>query len=73
MGLNTWCHSISVTFICAVLDAQGIRATGFKHAQANAHWAKIESNTNRMTFETNAIRTTSGIQAQYTYICKLHF
>ena len=56
-----------------MLDAQGIRATGFKHAQANAHWAKIESNTNRMTFETNAIPTTSGIQAQYTYICKLHF
>ena len=36
---------------CAVLGAQGIRATGFKHAQGNAHCAKFESNTNRMTFE----------------------
>ena len=42
----------------------GIRATGFKRAQGNAHCAKFESNTNRMTFETNAISTTSGIQAQ---------
>ena len=45
-------HSIRVTFkICAVLGAQGIRATGFKRAQGNAHCAKFESNTNRMTFE----------------------
>ena len=45
-------HSISVTFkFCAVLGAQGIRATGFKRAQGNAHCAKFESNTNRMTFE----------------------
>ena len=63
-GLKTSCHSISVTFFCAVLGAQGIRATGFKRAQGNAHCAKFESNTNRMTFETNAISTTSGIQAR---------
>ena len=45
-------YSISVTFkFCAVLGAQGIRATGFKHAQGNAHCAKFESNTNRLTFE----------------------
>ena len=45
-------YSISVTFkFCAVLGAQGIRATGFKRAQGNAHCAKFESNTNRMTFE----------------------
>ena len=45
-------HSISVTFkFCAVLGAQGIRATGFKRAQGNAHCTKFESNTNRMTFE----------------------
>ena len=45
-------HSISDTFkFCAVLGAQGIRATGFKRAQGNAHCAKFESNTNRMTFE----------------------
>ena len=45
-------HSIIVTFkICAVLGAQGIRATGFKRAQGNAHCAKFESNTNRMNFE----------------------
>ena len=63
MGLNTWCHSISVTFFCALLGAQGIRATGFKRTQGNGHWAKFERNTNsRMTFETNAISTTSGIQ-----------
>ena len=45
-------HSISVTFkFCAVLGAQGIPATGFKHAQGNVHCAKFESNTSRMTFE----------------------
>ena len=45
-------HSISITFkFCAVLGARGIRATGFKRAQGNAHCAKFESNTNRMTFE----------------------
>ena len=45
-------HSISVTFkFCAVLGAQGIRATEFKHAQGNTHCAKFESNTNIMTFE----------------------
>ena len=49
-------HSIRVTFkICAVLGAQGIRATGFKRAQGNQHCAKSESHTNRVTFETNAI------------------
>ena len=41
--------------ICAVLGAQGIRATGFKRAQGNQHCAKSESQTNRVTFETNAI------------------
>ena len=57
-------HSISVTFkFCAVLGAQGIRATGFKHAQGNQHCAKFESHTNRVTFETNAIRVTSSVQA----------
>ena len=45
-------HSISVTFkFCAVLGAQGIHATGFKRTQGNAHCAKFESNTNRLTFE----------------------
>ena len=45
-------HSIRVTFkICAVLGAQGIRATGFKRAQGNTHYAKFESNANGMTFE----------------------
>ena len=45
-------YSISVTFkFCAVLGAQGIRATGFKRPQGNEHCAKFESNTNRMTFE----------------------
>ena len=34
-----------------MLGAQRIRATGFKRAQGNAHCAKFESNTNRMTFE----------------------
>ena len=49
-------HSIRVTFkICAVLGAQGIRATGFKRAQGNQHCAKSESHTNRVTFETNVI------------------
>ena len=45
--------------------AQGIRATGFKRAQGNAHCAKFESHTNRVTFETNAIRVTSSVQALY--------
>ena len=47
-----------------MLGAQGIRATGFKRAQGNAHCAKFESHTNRVTFETNAIRMTSSVQAQ---------
>ena len=67
MGVNTWCHSISVTIkFCAVLGAQGIRDTGFKRAQGNAHCAKFESHTNRVTFETNAIRMTSSVQALNT-------
>ena len=49
--------------ICAVLGTQGIRATWFKRAQGNQHCAKFESHTNRVTFETNAIRMTSSIQA----------
>ena len=57
-------HSIRVTFkICAVLGAQGIRATGFRRAQGNQHCAKFESHTNRVTFETNAISITSSIHA----------
>ena len=50
---------------CAVLGAQGIRASGFKRAQGNTHCTKFESNTNKMTFETDAISTTSDIQAQH--------
>ena len=46
-----------------MLGAQGIRATGFKRAQGNAHCAKFESHSNRVTFETNAIRMTSSVQA----------
>ena len=34
-----------------MLGAEGICATGFKYTQGNAHCAKFESNTNRMTFE----------------------
>ena len=70
MGLNTWCHSNSVSFkshfirvtfkICTVLGAQIIRATGFRHAQGNQHCAKFESHT-RVTIETNAISITSSI------------
>ena len=57
-------HSIRVTFkICAVLGAQGISATGFRHAQGNQHCAKFESHTNRVIFETNAISITSSIHA----------
>ena len=71
MGVNTWyhansvsfkCHSIRVTFkICAVLGAQGIRATGFRRAQGNQHCAKFESHSNRVTFETNAISVISSV------------
>ena len=43
-----------------MLGAKGIRATGFRQAQGNRHCAKFESHTNRVTFETNAIRNTSG-------------
>ena len=49
--LNTWCSDNQSMKYCAVLGAQGIRATGFKGAQGNAHCTKFESNTNRMTFE----------------------
>ena len=57
-------HSIRVTFkICAVLAAQGIRATGFRLAQGNQHCPKFESHTNRVTFETNTISITSSIHA----------
>ena len=65
-------HSIRVTFkICAVLGVQGICATGFKRTQGNQHCAKFESHTNRVTFETNAIRMTSSIQAnKQTISCK---
>ena len=56
-----------VTFkICAVLGAQGIRATGFRRAQGNQDCAKFESHTNRVTFETNAVSITSSIHALYT-------
>ena len=51
-----------VILLCTVLGAQGIHAMGFKHAQGNAHCAKFESYTSRMTFETNAICTKSDIQ-----------
>ena len=51
-----------------MLGAQGIRATGFKRAQGNAHCAKFESHTNRVTFETNAIRMASSIQALYLVV-----
>ena len=55
---------IRVTFkICAVLGAQGICATGFRHAQGNQRCAKIESHTTIVTFETNAISITSSIHA----------
>ena len=80
MGLNIWCspnsvsfksHSISVTFkFCAVLGAQGIHAMWFKLTQGNVHCSKFESgsNTDRMTFETNAICTTSDIQPRISNI-----
>ena len=63
MGLNTWCSDNKSMKFCAVLGAQGIRAMGFRCAQGNQHCAKFESHTNRVTFETNAIRMTSSIQA----------
>ena len=47
-----------------MLGAQGIHAMWFKRTQGNVHCSKFESgsNTDRMTFETNAICTTSDIQ-----------
>ena len=63
MGLNTWCSDNKSMKFCVVLGAQGICATGFKRAQGNAHCAKFESQTNRVTFETNAIRMTPSVQA----------
>merc|ERR1711884_150183 len=60
MGVNTWCHSISVTFKfwCWVPRESVLRGS-------SAHCAKFESHTNRVTFETNAIRMTSSVQAHY--------
>ena len=72
-------HSISVSFkFCAVLGAQGIHATGFKRAQGNAHCAKFESNTNRMTFEYAPNMMIVKVHPQYlpllsSGLIKLHF
>ena len=54
-----------------MLGAQGIRATGFKRAQGNAHCAKFESHTNRVTFETNAISVISSVHPHYVLLNKL--
>ena len=48
---------------CWVPRESEIRVMGFKRAQGNQHCTKFESHTNRVTFETNAIRMTSSIQA----------
>ena len=64
-GLNTWCSDNKSMIFCAVLVAQGIRATGFKRAQGNAHCAKFESHTNRVTFETNAIMVIVKVHPLY--------
>ena len=45
-GLNTWCSDNKSMKFWGVLGAQGIRATGFKHAQGNKHCTKFESTTN---------------------------
>ena len=50
------------------MGAQGIRAMGFKCAQGNQDCTKFESHTNRVTFETNANRMTSSVQAQSRFI-----
>ena len=66
-------HSISVAFkFCAVLGAQGIRATGFKCAQGNQHCAKFESHTNRVTFETNAIMMIVKVHPLQSYKTRLN-
>ena len=51
-----------------MLGAQGIRATGFKRAQGNAHCAKFESHTNRVTFETNAIMMIVKVHPLFTIV-----
>ena len=61
-----------------MLGAQGIRATGFKRAQGNAHCAKFESNTNRMTFEYAPNMMIVKVHPQYLPLLssgpvKLHF
>ena len=72
-GLNTWCHSnsvsfkshsISVTFkFCAVLVALCTLEPHSTDSLSTQHRANFESHSNRVTFETNAIRMTSSIQA----------
>ena len=62
--MNFYNHHNRVSFKShSIRGAQGIRATGFKRAQGNAHCTKFESHTNRVTFETNPIRVTSSVQA----------
>ena len=59
---QTWV-SFLTECIRVTFKIQAIHATGFKRAQGNQHCAKSESHTNRVTFETNAIRMTSSVQA----------
>ena len=74
VGLNTWCHSnsvsfkshsISVTFkFCTVLVALCVPEPRSTDSLGTQHCKNFESHSNRVTFETNAIRMTSSIQAQ---------
>ena len=61
-------YSISVTFkFCAVRIALCALEPCSTDSLGTQHCANFESHSNRVTFETNAIRMTSSIQAQRYY------
>ena len=62
-------HSISVTFkFCAVLVALRALEPCSTDSLGTQHCANFESHSNRVTFETNAIRMTSSVQALCSYV-----
>ena len=76
-GLNTWCHSnsvsfkshsISVTFkFCAVRVALCALEPRSTDSLGTQHCANFESHSNRVTFETNAISVISSVHPQWCH------
>ena len=67
-------HSISVTYkFCAVLVALCTLEPHSTDSLGTQQCAKLDSYSNRVTFETNAIRMTSSIQAPYLFRIKMKY